>query len=109
MSARSRNELYDAEYGPQYRDKGPFPSVDDQIEKLNLGSDDATSESGDDDIKVVEEIESMCMKCEQNVCLSSCGSLPASDIEYCAHLGYHSTTFDQDPILSGDHLDVILL
>lgn len=67
MSAWSHNEYLDSEYGPQYRDKGPFPSVSDQIDRLNLNSDDACSDSGDDDVRVVEEIESLCMNCEENV------------------------------------------
>ncbi|MCJ1462873.1 nucleolar zinc-finger protein [Pseudocyphellaria aurata] len=63
MSAWSHNEYYDSEYGPRYRDKGAFPSVSDQIDRLNLNGDDTTSDSEDDGIKVVEEIESLCMKC----------------------------------------------
>ncbi|MCJ1266105.1 nucleolar zinc-finger protein [Lobaria immixta] len=66
MSAWSHNEYLDSEYGPQYRDKGPFPSVSDQIDRLNLNSDDAGSDPGDDDVRVVEEIESLCMNCEEN-------------------------------------------
>lgn len=67
MSAWSHNEYLDSEYGSQYRDKGPFPSISDQIEKLNLNIDDNESDPGDDDIKIVEEIESLCMKCGENV------------------------------------------
>lgn len=100
MSAWSHNEYLDSEYGSQYRDKGPFPSVSDQIDRLNLNSDDANSDLGDDDVRVVEEIESLCMNCEENVRSSSCCSLRVRNSKRCAHPGYHTTPFDQDPIFS---------
>lgn len=83
MSAWSHNEYLNSEYSSQYReiDKGPFPSVTDQIEKLNLAIDDEESDPGDDDIKIVEEIESLCMKCGQNVRPGSCYSLTPKNTE----------------------------
>lgn len=74
MSAWSHNEYLDSEYGSQYWDKGPFPSVSDQIVRLNLNGDDTNSDPGDDDVRVVEEIESLCMKCGETVCLCPCYS-----------------------------------
>lgn len=81
MSAWSHNEYLDSEYGPQYRDEGPFQSVKDQIERLNLYDDDGESEPGDDEVRVMEEIESLCMKCGENVRCCACCSLPAKDTE----------------------------
>lgn len=99
MSARYHNEYFNSEYSLRYEDKGPFPAICDQINRLNLNGDDTNSDPEDDDLRIVEEIESLCMKCGEDVRLCSCYSLPAKNTDRCSHPGYHSTSFDEDPIL----------
>ena len=51
-----------------------FAAIGKQVLGLNLGDDEQPAE--DDRVKVVDEIESLCMKCHENVNDSCC--LPAS-------------------------------
>ena len=70
----SHEEYLYSEHGPNYREPKPFQSVGDQIARLNLkggeesSHDDGVDEDdGENELKLVEEIESLCMKCGENV------------------------------------------
>ena len=59
----------------------------------------------EDDQKVVDEIESLCMNCRENV------TFPQSSFQPIAHqtVGYHPFTAHSNPFLPRDHNHVILL
>lgn len=67
----SHEEYLYSEHGPNYREPKPFQSVGDQIARLNLKGGEESShddeDDGEDELKLVEEIESLCMKCGENV------------------------------------------
>lgn len=47
-----------------------FRSVGKHVAAMTLGASDDEDESDDEDPKVVDEIESLCMNCGENVCYS---------------------------------------
>ncbi len=67
----SHKEHLKSEDGGNSRAKDVFQSVGDQIDLLNLTGEDGSAggENGNEESKVVDEIESLCMNCEKNVCL----------------------------------------
>lgn len=66
----SHKEPRNSEYGPSCRREDIFASVGDQIEQLNKNgkAEDVGDDYEDEDQKLVEEIESLCMNCGENVC-----------------------------------------
>jgi hypothetical protein len=85
---------------------GLFGSIGQKVQTVDtaaIGGDGAT-EDGDE--KVVEEIESLCMNCHENVSSSLyfVQELPLTD-----NLGNHSTTLDLHTILSRNNPHVLLV
>lgn len=67
----SQNEPLKSEDGGNSRAQDVFQSVGEQIDQLTLKNEDgsAEGEKGNDEPKVVDEIESLCMNCGRDVCL----------------------------------------
>lgn len=65
----SQNELLKSEYGGNSRAQDVFQSVGQQIDQLTLKNEDGTAggEKGNDEPRVVDEIESLCMNCGSDV------------------------------------------
>lgn len=93
-------------------------AFDDYFESLgkkaqNLSSNDNTNGAAtnglaeDEDQKVVDEIESLCMNCHENVCYSIFSSpmIPANP----PLLGNHPTTSHTNSLLPRDHSHVLFL
>lgn len=67
----SQNGPLKSEDGGNSRAQDVFQSVGEQIDQLTLKNEDSSAEGekGNDEPKVVDEIESLCMNCERDVCL----------------------------------------
>ena len=67
----SPNEPLKSEDGGNSRAQDVFQSVGEQIDQLTLKNEDSSAEGekGNDEPKVVDEIESLCMSCGRDVCL----------------------------------------
>lgn len=65
----SQNEPLKSEDGGNSRAKDVFQSVGEQIDQLTLQNEDGSSGGGkgNDEPKVVDEIESLCMNCGRDV------------------------------------------
>lgn len=65
----SQNELLKSEDGGNSRAQDVFQSVGQQIDQLTLKNEDGTAggEKGNDEPRVVDEIESLCMNCGSDV------------------------------------------
>ena len=64
MADRSTNEYLNTERAKN-DDNDLFAAIGKQVLGLNLGDDEKPTE--DDRVKVVDEIESLCMNCHENV------------------------------------------
>lgn len=94
MENSSTNEYLDSARAKQ-DGNDLFAAIGKQV--LNLELKDGEESPEDDRVKVVEEIESLCMSCEQNVsCSVDCGNQALS----VASIGHYSPFTYQNPFLS---------
>jgi hypothetical protein len=83
-------------------------TINDNSKKSRYANGEAPSqqsEQGEEDQKVVDEIESLCMNCHENVSYSSLRLVVATD-----NLpGHHPFTTDSDPLLPRNYYHVLFL
>jgi len=89
MADSSHNDAPNAKQevnGHPARHEDLFEDVGKKVEGMNLGDsgDKESNENGDDGPKLVEEIESYCMNCGENVCFATA---PPSSLAFLIHSG----------------------
>lgn len=113
MADSSHNDSSDATqelngHAAQHEDL--FQDVGKKVEGMSLGDsgDKESNEDRDDGPKLVDEIESYCMNCGENVCFATA---PPSSLAFLIRfgLGYNASTVNQDPVLPRDYSDVVPL
>ena len=88
-----------------------FRSVGKHVEAMNLAEADENEESDDEGPKIVDEIESLCMNCEENVWYPPVKRVhqKLQILTSCHGLGHHTTPAHKSAVLPRDHLNIILL
>lgn len=106
----SQNKPLKSEDGGNSRAQDAFQSVGEQIDQLTLENEDGSAgcEKGNDEPKVVDEIESLCMNCGRDV-RPWLDTLNDPMRKTLRQSGHHPTLVDADSLLSRDHFDVLLL
>ena len=104
MADRATNEYLNTERAIN-DDNDLFAAIGKQVLGLRLGDDEMPAE--DDRVKIVDEIESLCMNCHEDVSYV----LPfICDLRRLIFVSGHDTAFThKNPILSRNHPDVLLL
>lgn len=104
MADHSTNEYLNTERA-RNDNNDLFAAIGKQVLGLNLGDDERPAE--DDRVQVVDEIESLCMNCHEDVSYSRSFICEQRWLTFVT--GHDATITDKNPILSRDHSDVILL
>lgn len=104
MADRATNEYLNTERAMN-DDNDLFAAIGKQVLGLRLGDDEVPDE--DDRVKIVDEIESLCMNCHENVSNALSFICELGQLTFVS--GHDTASTHENSILPRDHPDVLLL
>lgn len=104
MADRATNEYLNTERAKN-DENDLFAAIGKQVLGLKLDDDEESTE--DDRVKIVDEIESLCMNCHENVSYVLSSTFHFQVVDFVT--GHDTTSSHKDSILSRDYPHVLLL